>query len=594
MFCRAFACLAFLAITTVSSAATVPVLTVLSPSYAISSGQNGASYYGGSPTHIVAYAASPDCASGISGIQIYTADGVLAYSTYSSYVDVQLPLSPNIYQLDIKVWDNCGGVADDGIQDWVPIGSTGQITVDQPIANFTYAPPGTGALAGGNIGIVATATTTCAKGVSAVGADDAPGHRVAGENGKQLVATITLQPGTTKLVIEEWDNCGGASTVTVPVTVASGGFAGPTMHAFIPDASTGTLQTFFGPNAPTPNCALNAVLGNPSPAHYDPIAVAYVNPYVLVLNQDTQDVSIYTQDEYVEGSLTQVPGSPFPLHLPAGYTPTGLVVPSAASPLNIFVSNKSTSGSSSGSIGEYTYNQSTGQFSETQGSPVMLKGDAQPTSIYVGPVSGNSVGGVVFTTNGSSISVLKGSNTPTVTEVGGSPFVVTGRYGPNAGILDATVAYSGQTNGFIYTANAEGTISGFAINDEFQLVQVAGSPFMNPDDTKGSTGNPVSVAYGQLTNSDLYALNAGAEDIGVFSVNQSSGVLTYARSEQKGRVLATTQDRMRYLVSGDVSCLTTSNGYSMSVGTKTGVTTLEPGSPFLGAGVYPDIWLGLY
>jgi hypothetical protein len=52
-------------------------------------------------------------------------------------------------------------------------------------------------------------------------------------------------------------------------------------------------------------------------------------------------------------------------------------------------------------------------------------------------------------------------------------------------------------------------------------------------------------------------------------------------------------DRMRFLVSGNVNCLVTSNGYGMIVNSS-GVTTLEPGSAFLGPGVYPDIALGLY
>lgn len=590
MSCRSFFGLVFLATTTLANAATVPVLTVLSPSYAISSGQNGNSYYGDSPTHIVAYATSPDCVSGISSIQIYTADGVLAYSTYSSYIDIQLPLNPTYYQIDIKAWDNCGGVANDTIQDYVQ-SSSGQVTVNQPIANFAYAPQSSSPSAGPNITINATATTTCAAGVSAVGAYDAPYHRIAGENGSQLIASITLQPGTTSLVVEEWDNCGGAATTTVPVTVASGGFAGQSLNAYIPDASTGTVQSFYSPNY---SCALNPLLGNPAPAHYDPISVAYLNPYLFVLNQDTKDVSIYMEDAYVEGSLTQVPGSPFSLNEPAGYEPTGILVPSDGLPLDIFVTNISTNGSGPGTIGEYTFNQTTGQFSETQGSPLMLKGDAQPTSIYAGPISGSQAGGILVTANGSSISVLKGSNSPTLAEITGSPFPAPGRYGASAGVQDITVANADNNQGFIYTANSEGTISGFAFNDDFQLTQVSGSPFVNPDYTDGSTGNPASVAYGQLTNSDLYALNAGADDIGVFSVNQSSGVLIYARSEQKGSVKATTQNRMRYLVSGDVSCLTTSNGYAMSVNTTTGVTTLETGSPFLGSGVFHDIALGLY
>jgi len=578
---RAFFWLVFLAITTLSSAATVPVLTVLSPSYAISSGQNGNSYRGDSPTHIVAYATSPDCTSGISAIQIYTADGVLAYSTASSYIDVQLALSPNFYQIDIKAWDNCGGVANDVIQDYVQSGS-GQVTVAEPIANFPYAPQ-IGSGTPPNISVIASATTTCPKGVSAMGVYDAPHHKVAGQSGNQLNAGVTLSPGTTNLVVEEWDNCGGAATTTIPVTVANDGFPGQSLYTYIPDASTGTLQMFW---APTNSCALNPSLGNPAPAHYDPISVVFNFPYIFVLNQDTADISVYYQDQFVEGDLTQVPGSPFSLKEPAGYTPTGFAVPNDGSILYVFVTNKSTSGSGAGSIGEYSYNLNTGEFSEAQGSPLILKGNVQPTAIYA---EGQGFAGpLLFTANGSSISVLNGSQTPTLIESDGSPFPVPGRYGASAGVEDIGF------DGYLYTANSEGTISGFSINNDYQLIQLPGSPFVNPDNPSGTTGNPASIAGGLSPDADLYTLNAGAEDVGVFSVDQSTGALTYVRSEQKRLVKVTSQDRIRIFESYPLLCLMTSNGYAMSVNSTTGVTTMEPGSPFLGPGVYRDITAGAY
>lgn len=566
--------------------------------HAISSGQNTNLYRGDSPTHVVAYATSANCASGISAIQIYTADGVLAYSSLSSYVDVQLPLSPNYYELVIKAWDNCGGVASDVIQDYVQ-SSSGQVTVNEPIASFAYAPQIAGT-SDSNILVNALATTTCPNGVSAMGVYDAPHHKVAGQNGATLSAPITLQPGTTNLVVEEWDNCGGAATTTVPVTVADNGFPITSEYAYIPDVSTGTLQGFY---SAWNSCALNPVPGNPAPAHYHPISVGWSVPYFFVLNQDTKDISIYYQDMYVAGSLTQVPGSPFSLNEPDGYTPTGMVVVADENPIGIFVSNIKTSGSGAGSIGEYSFSGngfiSGNQFSELSGSPLILKGDAQPTGIYLGPYSGSEVGGVLLTANGSSISVLKSSNTIAndgpLAEVAGSPFPAPGRYSASAGVQDLTVVNTTDNNGFVYTANAEGTISGFAFNNDFQLAQVAGSPFVDPDHTNGSAGNPTSLAYnGSRSVNDLYVLNAGAEDIGLFSVNQSTGVLTHVSDEQKGRIKASPQVRIRFSVTGNVNCLATSNGYAMSVNLTTGVTTLEPGSPFLGPGVYPDIALSLY
>ena len=578
--------LLFLVLATYCSA-TTPVLTVLSPSYASSSGQNGNSYYGASPTHIVAYATSPDCVSGISAIQVYSGDGVLAYSSDSSYIDVQLALAPAFYQLDIKAWDNCGGVANDTIQDYVQ-SSSGQITVNQPFANFPYQ-------TSSGVPINATATTTCPQGVSAMGVYDAPHQKIAGQNGASISTYVTIPAGTTSLVIEEWDNCGGAATVTLPTTVSSSGFADSGIYAYMPDASTGTAYAFYTQNG---SCALNPVLGNPSPAHYDPIAVAYVNPYLYVVNQYTHDLSIYLQDYYGDGSLIQVPLSPFSLNEAAGYEPTGIAVTNDTLPYYIFVSNKSTNGTSPGTVGEFSFNGT--QFSEISGSPLVLNGNVQPNSIYLGGVAGISRGGLLYTANGSSISALQGSAAPPISEIDGSPFPAPGRYGASAGVQDIAVANSPDNyTGFLYTANSEGTISGFTVDANLELTQIPGSPFVDPDHTSGSSGNPASVAlssYLQSSASDLYVWNAGAADIGVFTVNQSTGVLTYSTSEFKGKIPGTAVDRIRYsqTFSPSQSCMITSNGYALSVSTSNGALTLEPGSPVLGSGAYPGVALGLY
>jgi len=115
-------------------------------------------------------------------------------------------------------------------------------------------------------------------------------------------------------------------------------------------------------------------------------------------------------------------------------------------------------------------------------------------------------------------------------------------------------------NGYLYTANSEGTISGFAMTNDYGLTPLPGSPFVNPDNPSGTTGNPVSIAGGDSPDSDIYTLNAGAEDIGVFSVNYSTGALTYVGSEQKGLVKATSQDHLRFFESYPLMCLMTSNG----------------------------------
>jgi hypothetical protein len=125
-----------------------------------------------------------------------------------------------------------------------------------------------------------------------------------------------------------------------------------------------------------------------------------------------------------------------------------------------------------------------------------------------------------------------------------------------------------------------------------------GSPYLNPDNLPGTLGNPTSIAIpsfsanGETVN--LYALNAGAQDIGIFNVDLNTGIPTYGRAEQQGRVLADPSDRLRGGANFPQQCLVTSNGYSMSVDSTTGSTTLVPGSPFLLPGTYPAVEIQLF
>lgn len=568
-------------------ATTVPVITVLSPVAVSSNGASDGSFEGKSPIHYVAYAISPDCISGIASMKIYTGSGIVAFQTFSSYLDVQLPLKPNSYQTVVKAWDNCGGLSSVRIADTVT-SSTGQMIASVPISNLPYAPQ--------TITYLAQAKTTCPKGVASVGIYTSPHHKVFGEAGNSLDGGVTLGTGTYDTVVEEWDNCGGASSTPIKVVIDDNGLPpGPYQFAYMPDVSMGTVQSFWV--SPT-SCALNPVLGNPSPAHFHPIAVVKNYPYLFVLNRDTQDISIYLTDDSVNGGLTQVPHSPFSLHEAAGYAPTGMVVPSSGSVLSIYVTNASSDGSQGGTVSEFNFNLNTGQFTEIAGSPLKLNGNVQPTAIFKGPQDLND-GNWLYTANGSSISVLGGASTGAVSEIVGSPFAAPGRFGSSAGVKDITVLLNGLNSPFIYTANSENSISGFQVGSRGQLIQLPGSPFLNPDNSGNKVGNPASLALSPSSSDGqtvkLYTLNSGSEDIGVFAVNLGTGIPTYLRSEQQGRVLATSTDRLRIGVQNSPQqCLVTSNGYSMSIDSSAGDTSLVPGSPFLAPGNYPSIDLQLF
>ena len=86
---------------------------------------------------------------------------------------------------------------------------TGKVTVTSPTAN----------LSSGSIHYTATATTTCPKGVSAMGIYTAPYKRVYVVRGAKLDTVLKLAPGTYDTVVQEWDNCNSSAWTHVAVTV---------------------------------------------------------------------------------------------------------------------------------------------------------------------------------------------------------------------------------------------------------------------------------------------------------------------------------------------------------------------------------------
>lgn len=89
--------------------------------------------------------------------------------------------------------------------------STGKVIVTSP----------SGTLFSSSIHYVATASTTCRKGISAMGIYTGPYRRVYVVKGAKLDTTITLAPGTYNTVVQEWDNCNGSAKTAVTVTVQS-------------------------------------------------------------------------------------------------------------------------------------------------------------------------------------------------------------------------------------------------------------------------------------------------------------------------------------------------------------------------------------
>ena len=86
------------------------------------------------------------------------------------------------------------------------------VTVTSPTDNSTVPP---------KVHYVATATTSCAPGVSSMGIYTAPGKLTYTVKSDHLDTTVTLNDGTHDTTVQAWDQCGGSTSVPITVKVAS-------------------------------------------------------------------------------------------------------------------------------------------------------------------------------------------------------------------------------------------------------------------------------------------------------------------------------------------------------------------------------------
>lgn len=97
-----------------------------------------------------------------------------------------------------------------------------------------------GSLFSSSVHYVATAISTCPKGVAAMGIYTAPHERAYVVRGNKLDTTITLAPGSYDTVVQEWDNCNQTAKTHIPVTIR----LGTTTLAAQTSNNTGAANTF--------------------------------------------------------------------------------------------------------------------------------------------------------------------------------------------------------------------------------------------------------------------------------------------------------------------------------------------------------------
>ena len=99
---------------------------------------------------------------------------------------------------------------------------------------------------------VAKATTSCRKGIAAMGIYTAPGQLAYKVNGASLNTLLKLNPGTYNTVVQEWDKCGGFAKAPITITVNSSATAGVSVSAPANNSTVSTAVQYVA--TATTNC----------------------------------------------------------------------------------------------------------------------------------------------------------------------------------------------------------------------------------------------------------------------------------------------------------------------------------------------------
>jgi Phosphoesterase family len=111
---------------------------------------------------------------------------------------------------------------------------------------WVYAPTNNSQV-GSNVQFVAKATTSCSKGIAAMGIYTAPYKLVYTVSGASVNTVLALSPGTYNTVVQEWDNCGWTSKTGVTIFVTSSTSTVPrSNHVWIITEENHSYETVIG------------------------------------------------------------------------------------------------------------------------------------------------------------------------------------------------------------------------------------------------------------------------------------------------------------------------------------------------------------
>src|ERR1700691_4730754 len=145
----------------------------------------------GSSVQFVA-SATTTCSKGVSSMGIYV-DGDREYVVGGAKLETSLSLAEGTHTTVVEEWDGCGGAST--ASRTVTVSSAAGVTVSTPANGATVSSPAS---------FVASATTSCSKGVSSMGIY-VNGTRVLVVDGSKLNSQVSMSSGTHSVVVEEWD-----------------------------------------------------------------------------------------------------------------------------------------------------------------------------------------------------------------------------------------------------------------------------------------------------------------------------------------------------------------------------------------------------
>jgi hypothetical protein len=90
------------------------------------------------------------------------------------------------------------------------------------VASVSVSAPANGSIVSTTVQYVASASASCAAGISAIGIYSSPGTLVYSTTGSSLNTELVFSPGDYQTVVQAWDNCGGVSKKPVTIHVSAG------------------------------------------------------------------------------------------------------------------------------------------------------------------------------------------------------------------------------------------------------------------------------------------------------------------------------------------------------------------------------------